>query len=275
MGRILKVSRSGYYKWLSRKESVRKRENERVKILIRGVHENSRGTYGPNRIKAELAAQGHQVGRDRIIRLRKEMGLRCVQKRKYKATTNSRHTFPVAPNLLDQHFRDWDPGEVWGTDLTYVATDEGWVYLAGVKDLGSREMVGYAFGSRMTQELTREALRQALGRRTPRVGCIHHSDRGSQYCAHAYQNDVRQAGMKPSMSRKGNCFDNAPTESFWGTIKQELIYHRTFRTRAEAIAAVREYIEIFYNRMRRHSAIGYVAPSIYAERFLKKERRTA
>jgi len=207
------------------------------------------------------------AGRDHIDRLRKEMGLGCKQKRKFKATTNSKHNLPTAPNLLNQVFSPTTPGMAWGTDITYIPTDEGWLYLAGVKDFGSKEIVGWAMGDRMTKELVRAALAKALAFRTPLPGCIHHSDRGSQYCSHEYRRDVEAAGLRASMSRKGNCYDNAPTESLWGCLKQELIHHRRFATRAEAMAAIQEYIEIFYNRVRRHSAIGNVAPSRYAESF--------
>jgi transposase InsO family protein len=202
------------------------------------------------------------------------MGLRCIQHRKFKATTNSNHDLPVAPNLLDQVFSEMAPGKVWGTDITYILTDEGWLYLAGVKDFGSREIVGYAMGSSMNKELVQAALKTALRNRTPLPGCIHHSDRGSQYCSKDYRRDIEKAGLHASMSRRGNCYDNAPTESFWGCLKQELIYHRRFATRAAAMAAIQEYIVIFYNRVRRHSSIGNMAPSIYAETYYS-ERKSA
>ena len=272
MARVLEVARSGYYVWLVRMPSKREMQDAILKPLIRSAHKLSRETYGSRRIKIELAAQNHRVGLGRISRLRKEMGFTCRQRKKFKATTNSKHNFPVAPNLLDQKFDIPAPGMVWGTDITYIPTDEGWLYLAGVKDFGSREIVGFAMGSRMTKELTQEALRKALHFRTPLTGCIHHSDRGSQYCSHEYQRDVKTAGLITSMSRKGNCYDNAPTESFWGCLKQELVYHRRFKTRAEAQAAIQEYVLIFYNRMRRHSSIGYMAPSIYAESFYVKRK---
>ena len=267
MAKVLGVSRSGYYKWLDRKPAKRERSDNLLKIQIREIHKLSRATYGSKRIQAELKDRGIIVGRDRITRLRREMGLKCKTRKKFKATTNSKHKLPVAPNLLEQKFDVKHPGTVWGTDITYIATDEGWLYLAGVKDFCSREIVGYAMGSRMTKELVREALRKALERRKPLSKCIHHSDRGSQYCSYAYQDDVKKAGFKASMSRRGNCYDNAPTESFWGTLKQELVFHLRFKTRVEAIAAIQEYIEIFYNRIRRHSAIGNVAPSIFAEEY--------
>jgi transposase InsO family protein len=267
MARVLEVSRSGFYTWLSRGPSHREIRDSVLKVLIESAHKRSRGTYGPRRLQDELAAEDQQVGRDHISRLRKEMGLKCIQKKKFKVTTDSAHQLPVAVNLLEQKFSVSVPATVWGSDITYIPTDEGWLYLAGVKDFASREIVGYAMGSRMTTELVQRALGKALEFRKPLPGCIHHSDRGSQYCAAEYRGDVAKAGMIASMSRKGNCYDNAPTESFWGHLKQELVHHRHFQTRNEAIAAVREYIEIFYNRMRRHSALGNTAPSVFAETF--------
>jgi putative transposase len=271
MARVLRVTRSGFYVWFLREPLKRELEDAVLKPLIKKAHSESRGTYGSRRIKAELSAQGHKVGLDRISRLRKEMKLTCKQRKKFKATTNSKHNLPVVPNLLDQQFEVSAPGKVWGTDITYISTNEGWLYLAGVKDFGSKEIVGMAMGERMTKELTCEALAKALRFRKPRPGCIHHSDRGSQYCSLEYQRQVKAAGLVASMSRKGNCYDNAPTESFWGCLKQELVYHCRFKTRAEAKTAIQEYVLIFYNRMRRHSSIGYVAPSIFVESFYVKE----
>jgi putative transposase len=271
MARVLDVSRAGYYAWLARGPSPRTLADTTLKGKVKKAHDDSRGTYGPKRIQSELAALGTEVGRDHIGRLRKELGLRCKQKRKFKATTNSKHNLPTVPNLLNQQFSPEAPGMVWGTDITYIPTDEGWLYLAGVKDFASKEMVGWAMGDRMTKELVQAALAKALAFRTPLPGCIHHSDRGSQYCSHEYRRDVEAAGFRPSMSGKGNCYDNAPTESLWGCLKQELVHHRRFATRAEAQAAIQEYIEIFYNRVRRHSAIGNIAPSRYAESFYLKK----
>lgn len=272
MARVLGVGRSAYYAWVKRKPSKRKRADEVVKILILAAHRRSRGTYGPLRLQDELASEGVRVGRDRISRLRKEMGLRCIQRRKFRPTTDSRHNLPIAPNLLEQNFTVAEPGRVWGADITAIPTEEGWVYVAGIKDFASHEIVGYAIGDRMTKELVRSALRKALRVRKPAHGCIHHSDRGSQYCSFEYRADVERAGFTMSMSRKGNCYDNASTESFWGHMKQELIHHRRYKTRAEAFAEIQEYIEIFYNRMRRHSAIGNIPPSVYAESFYMQRR---
>lgn len=271
MARVLEVSRPGYYAWLGRKPSARALRHAEVKILIKEAHELNRETYGTLRLQDELPIH---IGRDQISRLRKEMGLKCIQKKKFKATTNSAHDLPVAPNLLDQKFDVTEPGTVWGTDITYIITGEGWLYLAAIKDFGSKEILGHAMGARMATDLVLEALAKALRYQRPQVDCIHHSDRGSQYCSLAYQRAVKRAGLRSSMSRKGNCYDNAPTESLWSHLKQELVHHRRFETRAQAKAAIQEWIEVFYNRMRRHSKLGNVAPAIYAENYLK-ERKSA
>lgn len=267
MSRVLEVSRSGYYQWLRGEPSARTREDERLKIEIRAAHQRTRETYGPRRLQPELAASGVRAGRDRIARLRRSMGLYCRQRRRFKVTTDSRHQMPVAPNLLNQQFQPTAPDQVWVTDLTYVATGEGWLYLAGVKDVFTCEIVGYAMSDRMKPELPGRALFRAVQQHRPAVGTIHHSDRGSQYCAEEYQTLLEQFGFRVSMSRKGNCYDNAPMESFWGSLKTELIHHQNFATRAEAESAIREYIEVFYNRQRRHSRLGYLAPVVFAKNF--------
>lgn len=270
--RTVGVSRSGYYAQLNRPLAERAQQNSVYKPLIRKAHEEGRSTYGSGRIQQELADKEIHVGRDRIHRLRKELGLRCIQNKKFKATTNSAHDLPIAPNRLEQKFDIDAPGMVLGADITYIPTGEGWLYLAGVKDFGSMEIVGYAMGSRMTKDLVHRALEKAIRYRKPLPGCIHHSDRGSQYCAHSYQDLIRENGMSSSMSRKGNCFDNAPTESFWGTLKQELVYQRRFKTRLEAQAAIQEWIEIFYNRIRRHTSLGGIAPARWAEEYYAMKR---
>ena len=267
MCRVFRVSRSGYYTWLKRKPSRRTQEDERLKVAIKAAHKKTRESYSARRLQPELAADGFIAGRDRIARLRRELNIRCRQKRKFKATTNSNHKLPVAENLLEQTFTPSAPNEVWLTDITYVHTDEGWLYLAGVKDVFTCELVGYAMAKRMTQELTAQALFRAVHQKRPAPGLIHHSDRGSQYCAYDYQKLLTQFGMKASMSRRGNCYDNAPMESFWGTLKNELVYQCRYATRADAEASIREYIEIFYNRQRRHSRLGYVAPTVFAQNF--------
>ena len=211
MARILGVSRSGYYQRISRKPSRRERTDTQLKPLIRQAHEKGRRSAGPTKIQQDLSEKGIYIGRDRIIRLRREMGIRCIQKKKFKATTNSKHSLPVAPNLLDQNFRVTKPGTVYGTDITYIRTAEGWLYLAGVKDFCTKEIVGYAMGKRMTKELVIEAFRKSVKYRKPESGCIYHSDRGSQYCSRVYRRLIEGQGCRMSMSRKGNCFDNAPT----------------------------------------------------------------
>ena len=265
MSRLLGVSRSGFYAWLRRPPSRRAHENERLKVAIGAAHRRSRETYGIRRLQPELAAEGFVAGRDRIARLRREMGLQCRQMRKIRATTNSSHSLPVAENLLEQQFAFSAPNQAWVTDITYIPTEEGWLYLAGVKDVFTCEIVGYAMGDRMTQTLTARALFRAVQQKRPPAGLIHHSDRGSQYCAHDYRVLLDQFGFRASMSRKGNCYDNAPMESFWGSLKNELVHHRHFATRVEAEAAIREYIEIFYNRQRRHSRLGYLSPAAFVQ----------
>lgn len=270
LSRAFGVSRSGYYAWANGSPSARAQADERLKVAIKAVHNQSRETYGPLRMQPELAAQGFEAGRDRIARLRRELSLRCKQKRKFKATTNSNHDLPVAENLLNQTFAPTRPNEAWVTDITYIQTGEGWLYLAGVKDVFTCEIVGYAMSERMTQALTAQALWRAATNKRPAPGLIHHSDRGSQYCAHDYRKLVEQFGMQASMSRKGNCYDNAPMESFWGSLKNELVHHHRYATRAAAQAAIQEYIESFYNRQRRHSRLGNVPPALFAEFFSKQ-----
>lgn len=267
MCRVFGVSRSGFYVWLKRKPSQRAQKDELLKVAIKAAHKRTRESYGARRLQPELAAEGYIAGRDRIARLRRELGLRCRQKRRFKATTNSKHNLPVAENLLGQTFTPSAPNEVWVSDITYIPTGEGWLYLAGIKDVFTCEIVGYAMSERMTQELTSRSLFRAVQQKRPNTGLIHHSDRGSQYCSHNYQKLLDQFGMKSSMSRKGNCYDNAPMESFWGSLKNELVHHCRYATRAEAEASIREYIEIFYNRQRRHSRLGYLAPAVFLKNF--------
>jgi transposase InsO family protein len=267
MSRLFNVSRSGFYAWVGRKPSRHAQEDERLKVAIKAAHKRTRQTYGVRRLQPELADDGFVAGRDRIERLRRELGLRCKQKRKFKGTTNSNHDLPVVENVLNQTFAPTVPNQVWVTDITYIPTAEGWLYLAGVKDVFTCEIVGYAMADRMTQELTGQALFRAVQRKRPMPGLIHHSDRGSQYCAADYRMLVDQFGMKASMSRRGNCYDNAPIESFWGSLKNELVHHCRYATRAEAEASIREFIEIFYNRQRRHSRLGNISPAVFAQKF--------
>ena len=222
-------------------------------------------------IAAGPSAHGINAGICRIRRIRKKLGIRCKQIRKFKATTDSNHALPVAANLLEQHFTTNAPNQVWTTDITYIATDEGWLYCAAHKDLFNGEIVGYALGSRITKDLVIRSLLVAVATRKPEPGLIHHSDRGSQYCSQDYQNLLAQFHMRASMSRRGNCYDNAPMESFWGTLKNELVYHQRYRTREQAIREIREYIEVFYNRQRRQARLGYLSPAAYGKQFFTKK----
>jgi putative transposase len=248
MCRVLGVPKSGYYAWRKRKPSARKLEDERLKVEIKAAHERGRGTYGPEKLQEELAeVEKMEVGLNRIKRLRRELKIRCKQVKKYKATTDSNHNLPVVPNLLDQNFAVSGPNQAWVADITYVATEEGWIYLAGIKDLWNKEIVGYAMSHRMTQDLFGRALFRAVAARHPPKDLIQYSDRGSQYCSRSYQKLMKQFKMKPSMSRKGNCWDNVPMESFFGTLKRKLVHHQKYRTRQEAMTEILEYIEVFYN----------------------------
>ena len=267
MCRMLEVSESGYHAWRQRPPSARQQENLRLETEIKAAHQRTRETYGPERLQSDLADHGVQTSVYRIKRIRTKLGLRCKQKRKFKATTNSNHALPLAPNLLDRQFAVTAPNRAWVTDITYVATDEGWLYLAGIKDLFNGELVGYAMSDRMTTTLVSQALFRAVAAKRPAKGLIHHSDRGSQYCAHAYQKQLQQFGMRVSMSRKGDCWDNAPMESFWGSLKNELVHHCRFATREQAKREITEYIEIFYNRIRKQARLGYLSPAAFAQQY--------
>jgi transposase InsO family protein len=267
MCRAYNVSASGYYAYVNRPLSKRAQEDARLEAEIKAAHKRTRQVCGAESLQKDLADNGVQVGVFRIRRIRKKLGIRCKQTRKFKTTTDSRHTLPVADNLLDQRFEVFRPNTAWVSDITYIPTDEGWLYLAGHKDLFNGEIVGYAMGERITKNLVSQSLFRAVAAKCPAKGLIHHSDRGSQYCAHEYRKLLAQFGLTASMSRKGNCYDNAPMESFWGTLKQELVYHKRYRTRQEAIQEITEYIEVFYNRQRRQKRLGYLSPVAYEQRF--------
>lgn len=269
--RVLEVSKSGYLMWLNREPSLRARENARLEIEIKVAHERTRGVYGALRLHRELKDGGLMVGLGRLKRLRNQLGIRAKQKRRFISTTDSRHKLPVAENVLNQTFEASRPNQVWLTDITYIPTDEGWLYLAAIKDLFTCEIVGYAMSDRMTTPLVSQALFRATAAKRPAAGLIHHSDRGSQYCSYEYQALLRQFKMQPSMSRRGNCYDNAPMESFWGSLKNELVHHRRYLTREHARNEITEYIELFYNRQRRHSRIGYLPPAIFAQQFYQQQ----
>ena len=267
MRRIMSVSASGYYAWLGLPLSKRALEEMRLEVEIRAAHQRTRQTYGAERLQHDLAAHGIQVGICRIKRIRRKLGLHCKQKRKFKVTTDSRHTLPVAENLLGQQFKVYKPNAVWVSDITYIPTDEGWLYLASHKDLFTGEIVGYAMGERLSRNLVSQSLLRAVVAKRPAQGLIHHSDRGSQYCSDEYNRILEQCGLRASMSGRGNCFDNAPMESFWGTLKQELIHHRRYTSRKEAMRDITEYIEIFYNRQRLQTRLGFLSPAAYAQHY--------
>lgn len=261
MCRALNASAAGYYAWCTRPESLRARQNRGLLVEIRSIHRESRETYGSPSIWDALVKRGHRVGENRVARLMRAEDIRAKTVKKWKATTDSGHKLPVAANTLNRQFTIEQPNRVWAGDITYVWTNAGWLYLAVVLDLCSRQVIGWAMGQRLTVDLAEEALTMALWRRKPGAGLLHHSDRGSQYAATSYQQLLGVHGIKCSMSRKGNCWDNACVESFFGTLKKELIHHRRYITREEAKQEIFEYIEVFYNRMRRHSTLGYYSPA--------------
>jgi putative transposase len=257
----LEVSASGYYAWLDRPQSARAQANRRLLDQIRDVHRRSRHTYGSPRITHELRAEGHCVGENRIAGLMRAAQIRAKSARRWRATTQSSHRLPVAENTLNRRFSVSQPNRVWAGDISYVWTAEGWLYLAVVLDLYSRTVIGWAMGERLTAELATQALTMALWRRKPADGLLHHSDRGIQYAAGDYQRLLADHGIACSMSRKGNCWDNAVVESFFHTLKVELVHHRRYLTRGEARQNIFEWIEVFYNRQRRHSTLGYRSPA--------------
>ncbi len=266
MCRALAVSPTGYYAWRTRPASGRATANQTLLTELRQLHHESRQTYGSPRMWRVLVARGRVVGRHRVARLMRHDGLRAKTVTKWRATTQSSHSFPVAANQLNRQFTVAAPNQVWAGDLTYIWTMEGWLYLAVLLDLYSRAVVGWAMGARLTGDLTQQALQMALQRRQPNPGLLHHSDRGSQYATTAYQQQLRAAGMTASMSRRGNCWDNACVESFFGTLKRELIHHHQYQTREEARQEIFEYLEVFYNRQRRHSTLDYRSPAEFEAR---------
>lgn len=263
MCKHLKVCRSGYYEWLKEVDSNKVKQDKELSQMIKIISTEGRNTYGTRRIKKRLEQDNIIISRRRIGRLMRESGLACKTKRKFKATTNSKHNLPIAPNLLNQNFTSALPNRCWVGDITYVPTEEGWLYLATVIDLYSRKIVGWSMSERMKAELVNNALLMAVWQRKPKAGLIWHTDRGSQYCAESHLKIIKQHGIIRSMSRKGDCYDNAVAESFFHTIKTELIHHCKFKTREEAKQAIFEYIEVFYNRIRIHSANNYLAPAMY------------
>jgi putative transposase len=260
---VLSVSRSGYYAWLKRPVSKRQQGNTKLREKIRTVHHDSGESYGSPRVYQALKEQGEPCSENRVARLMREDGLRAKMKRRFKATTNSKHNLPVAPNLLNRDFSPKEPNQMYAGDITYIWTTEGWLYLAVVIDLFSSSVVGWAMDKRMTRQLVMDALTMAVQRRRPPSGVIFHSYRGSQYASADFQSLLVKHGMACSMSRNGDCWDNAPVESFFGSLKQELVFHQRYPTRFHARQSIFEYIERFYNRRRLHSTLGYKSPANY------------
>ena len=263
MCRVFNVSRSGYYDSLYRSPSNHRIEDEKLRPQIKAAFKKGRKNYGTRRIKSEIKNEGFKPSRRRIGRLMKEEALEVQTKRKFKVTTDSNHDKPIAPNLLEREFTVAIPDTVYVGDITYIPTREGWLYLAIVIDLFSRAVVGWGMDSRMKTILVEDAMLMAIGKRKPAQGLIFHSDRGSQYASDDYRKTLEAHGIKASMSRKGDCWDNAVAESFFHTLKIELVHHCDFETREEARAAIFEYIEVFYNRQRLHSSNGYEAPLVF------------
>jgi putative transposase len=258
---VLEVSPAGYYAWRSRPESQRVAANRNLLDDIARVHRDTRGRYGSPRIHAELQAQGRGVSRGRIERLMRRHGIRAIMARPRRVrTTDSRHDHPIAPNLLNRNFSAAAPNQVWLTDITYVETGQGWLYLAAVMDLFSRRIVGWAMDDHLRTELPLAALNMAISTRRPGPNLVHHSDRGVQYASADYRAALQSSRIQASMSRRADCYDNAPMESFFHTLKTEQVYHQQYPTREHAKCDIFAYIEGFYNRTRRHSSIGYKTP---------------
>lgn len=266
MCQVLKVAHSGYYDWLKRPESLRVASNRTLDVEIRGIFAEHKQRYGTPRIADELKDRDIPCSKNRIARRMKQLGLRAIQAKKFKVTTDSNHDKPVAPDLLGQDFTATRANEKWVSDITYIWTDKGWLYIAVVMDLYSRAVVGWAMDKRMTQQLVLDALTMALFRRGFPKGTIIHSDRGSQYCAETYQRLIKEKGLCCSMGRRANCYDNAAMESFFHTLKVEQVHRQRYRTRAAAKTTIFEYVEVYYNRMRKHSAIGHKIPMVFEQK---------
>jgi putative transposase len=276
---VLGVSPSGYHERKARDNADTSRpprsiSNDALLMYIRAVHAETKGEYGWPRVWKELLARGIRVGKERVQKLMKLHGIKARSKRKYKATTDSNHSLPVADNLLQRDFSPVEPDRVWTSDITYIATDEGWLYLAVVIDLFSRQVVGWSMKPHMRTELVSDALRMAWFRRQPEPGLIFHSDRGSQYCGHEFQHTLAGYGMRSSMSRKGDCWDNAVTESLWGSLKVARLHGRRFETRRDAMDEVIDWLT-FYNHRRLHSTLGYVSPMQFERAWLAAQEKRA
>ena len=281
---VLDVSTSGYFEHWRRKEArqpdkpgTHKRLNDAALLVhIRAIHTEVKGEYGWPRMWKELLAQGLRVGKERVRQLMQRCGIQAKGKKKFVVTTDSKHNLPIAPNVLNRDFAPARPNQVWSSDITYIATDEGWLYLTAVIDLFSRQVVGWSMASHMQTSAVTDALRMAWFRRRPAPGLIFHTDRGSQYCSHEFQNALKDYKMQSSMSRKGNCWDNAPTESLWGRLKVGRLYGKRFATRREAMDAVIDWLT-FYNHRRLHSTLGHVSPMTFEQRWnaAQQDRKSA
>ena len=273
--RTLEVSRAGFYAWHTRPAAPRTQQDQRLGVEIQAIHAESRQRYGSPRVHAELRDRGQRVSRKRVARLMRAQGLCARRRRRFRITTNSNHPLAVAPNVLARQFAVPAPDTAWVTDITYLWTHEGWLYLAVILDLFSRAVVGWAMSAQITRHLTLQALTMALGRRHPPQGLLHHSDRGSQYASADYRRALRAHGIVCSMSRRGNCWDNAVAESFFATLKVELAHEASWATRGQARGEVFEYIERFYNGQRRHSALGYLSPMTFERQWAGADGTTA
>lgn len=274
MCRVLKVSRSGYYRWRHSSEGLRAREDRKLLEQVRAVFEKSGRRYGSPRVYRELKSQGVGCSKHRVERLMRKAGLQARRRRSFKVTTRSTAGHPVAPNRLDRRFSASHLNKVWAGDITYLETREGWLYLAVLLDLCSRRVVGWACSDRITRDLALSALHQAVQNRQPPRGLLHHSDRGSQYTCADYRAALARQGAKVSMSRRGDCYDNAVVESFFSTLKAELVGYGSYGTRRQAQAELFEYIEIFYNRQRRHSSLGYLSPVAFERAQLERSSKS-
>lgn len=263
--RVLEVTRSGYYAWRQRPPSVTAQRRQELLAEVRRLHQGPRQVYGSPRVHAELRAQGRRCSRNTVARVMKDAGIRAKSVRRFCRTTDSDHPHPVAENVVNRDFAPTAANQIWTADITSIPTREGWLYLAAVEDLYSRKIVGWSMSERIDSRLVVDALEMALQRELPEAGLVAHSDRGVQYASGHYQRLLETHGITCSMSRKGNCWDNAPMESFFATLKKELVHHEDYQTRAEACRSLFEYIEVFYNRLRRHSALGYRSPAEFTQ----------
>jgi putative transposase len=260
MCRALKVSRSGYYAWADRGPSRREQTNQQLLVKIKRSYDDSRQLYGSPRVTVDLRESGETCNRKRVARLMRLNGIAAKTKRRFKVTTNSRHNHAAAPNLVNQEFTAGKPGQLWTSDITYLWTKAGWLYLSVVLDVYNRQIVGWAMSERLNRQIVIAPLQQAMNRRSPTENLIFHSDQGSQYTSDEFRQLLHNHGILASNSGQGNCYDNAITETFFHTLKTELVYFENYQTREEARLSVFEYIEVFYNRQRRHSALGYKSP---------------